>query len=746
MSENPITRLDLLDWLLPCCEPTAAALSYPQQDKAGIGWVYGETDAFRAITAFREGTLREQSFDSVNQQGVPYTIRNPSQLGLVPHRVGMVGIFCIDLDDHHGDGGNLRLLGPVARFLGAEPVVFTSRSGKGFHALYRLATPVPVEDFRHWSKGWSFNRDGRPEAFPKSTGMTQFWLPNESNERGGDAYVSGSFQSCVVGLLPEPPSRDLTTTTLTFLMGESDPGNRNNGLNKAAFELGRKGLERVEAWALCERGARLAGLKPDETATTFGSGYGSGRTAGPPTAQRPSTDTAKPLTGFGNGERFATVWGLEARYCFQIARWLTWDGRRWSSREDGRVQRMAKDAIRAIELERADAMAQAEEDARDLTGREYRFHIKRSSSSHGVAEALDLASSEPGMALGLDDLDRDPMLFNVGNGTIDLRTGSLRSHRREDNITTVSAVEYQEDAVCPRWEKFLLEIFAGDEEMVGFVQRAVGYALTGLTSEQCMIFLYGDGQNGKSTVINTLTALFGGYAQKAPTDLIMRPERSGGGGPSPDMARLRGMRFVTTSELEEGVRLGEARIKDLTGGDRIVARPLYKDPIEFDPTHTLFVYGNHKPRIEGTDEGIWRRIHLIHLPVRIPDAQKDKGLGQALREELSGILNWAIRGCLDWQRDGLGVPTTVREATSAYRSESDPVSRFVEECCELGPVHSVSKKDLYQRYMRWCEEDPKPVLTSKGLSMRLVAMGIKDDRVSQERYWLGIMPQWEGGQ
>lgn len=743
---GPIDRLALLDWLLPFCEPAAASLRYPKGSKMGPGWVYGEEDVARAIGAFREGTLAEQTFHSRTQEGLPYTIENASGLGLVAHRDGRVTIICLDFDDHEGDGGNVRLLEPISRFLGARPVVFTSRSGKGFHAFFRLSASVPVEEFRVWTRRWGFNRDGRPEVFPKSAGLSQFWAASEPNEHGGDAYVQGDFRSCVLDTLPDPPSRDVTSTTVSFLMGEAAPGQRNDALNMAAHELGRNGFSRAEAYALCERGARLCGLESDEALRTFESGFTAGLTSGPRRrVSDPADKTSWPLTGFGNGERFTAAWKDDARYCFELKSWFVWDGRRWSCREDGAVQRMAKHAIRAIELERAAATSGCSPDAHDRIEGAYKAHINRSSTLHGLKETLALASSEPGMSIALDQFDRDPMLLNVGNGTLDLATGTLRPHRREDHLAMMTPVEFDPEAICPRWDRFLLEIFGGDEEMVGLLGRAIGYALTGKTSEQCMFFLYGDGQNGKSTVINTITALFGEYAQKAPTDLIMRPERSGGG-PSPDMARLRGMRFVTTSELEEGVRLGEARIKDLTGGDRVVARPLYQKPIEFDPTHTLFVYGNHKPQILGTDDGIWRRIHLIHLAVRIADDQKDKGLGQALLSELSGILAWAVRGCLEWQRDGLGVPDSVRQATSDYRIESDPFARFVAEACEVKDVYEASNPDIYACYRRWCADQGIEPAAHKTLTQRLKAMGFVEKRDAKERYWLRLMPTWEGEQ
>jgi len=736
---SSIDRFALLDWLLPFSNAGAVSLEYPKANGPGPGWVYGSETVDWAVGSYHDGSLADQSFACRTQSGNDYTITNASRLGLVLHRDEAVTVFCVDLDDHHGDGGNVASLEAVGRFLNAQPVVFSSRSGTGYHAFFRLESPMPVEDFVRWSTGWGYNRKARPEVFPKTDKLSQVWMPNEPNQEGGDTYVSGSFDGCVVSALPEPPSRSVTSKTIAFLSGESKPGSRNADLNTAAFGLGKKGFARPEAWRLCERGARLCGLEPEETAATFESGFRSGCAAGPDKAAEETTSQPPPLTGIGNGERFARDYKGDARYCHDLDEWLVWDGKRWSDRAPHRVQRMAKDTIRAIDLERRDVLQTVQdEDRKKKIDSAYRVHIKRSATANGVAEVLKMARSEPGLVVSLGGLDRDPMLFNAANGTVDLHTGKLRPHQRSDLITTVPPASYTPGTDCPKWRAFLLRILGGDEEVYRFLQRAIGYALTGRTDEQCLFFLYGSGQNGKSTFINTLLALFADCGQKAPTDLIMRPERSNGGGPTPDVARLRGMRFVTTSELDEGVRLSEARVKDLTGGDRMVGRPLYCKPIEFEPTHTLFCYGNHKPHITGTDDGIWRRIRLIHLPVTIPEHEKDPGLGAALLAELDGILAWAVEGCLDWQRDGLKPPESVQNATSAYRAESDPVGRFIGECCDQSPGLVIPKGELYAAFTKWCIDEGEQELTSKAFGSRMQLHGFTEKRRAQGRDWVGI--------
>lgn len=747
MTSIPLTRFELLDWLLPACEPASAALAFPKAERTGPGWIYGEAEVARAVAAFRDGTLAEHAFDTVTQKNVPYTITNASRLGLVPHRDGLVSVFCIDFDNHHGDGGNVALLEPVSRFLGARPLVFTSRSGTGYHAFFRLASPRPVAEFRVWSKGWGFGRSGRPEAFPKSEKLTQFWLPNEPNENGGDAYHSGDFRSCVVEALPAPPGLPVTTTTLSVLAGEAAPGSRNDALNAAAFELGRKRLPREEARTLCARAAHLCGLEDAEAQATFESGFAGG-SAQPDSPENPGRESFT-LDGFGNARRLVQQSGDSLRHCFETGVWLSWDGTRWVADAGGAAQEAAKAAIRGIEQEGENAVGAAPDDRRSALRGEFTSHLRRSSSARGVSDALELARSEPGMSVRLDQLDTDAWLFNCSNGTIDLRTGQLRPHQRGDLITKRSPAAYLglSAAGCPGWVAFLDRVFAGDGELIAFVQRSVGYALTGLTDEQCMFFLYGDGSNGKSTLLGTLLHVFGGYAQKAPAELITRPDRASHGAASPDMARLRGVRLAITSEIEQNARLNESRIKDLTGGDRVVARPLYRGMVEFESTHTIFGYGNHKPSISGTDLGIWRRIRLIPFGVTFEGNARVPGLAARLVEERDGILSWAVEGCLAWQRDGLEPPAAVTRATSDYRKESDVVGRFLDDRCERAAGLTVAKGDLYRACQAWCREAGEVEMSDISLGIRLRQLGFKEHRTSTTRFWrdLGLREGVEHG-
>jgi hypothetical protein len=254
-----LDRLALLDWLLPHCEPGTASIMYPKGKSDGPGWANGEADVARAVDAYRAGTLSAEQFSSITLDSKQYVISGGTRLGLVPHRDGMVARFCLDFDDHDGDGGNVHLAQAIDRFLCAESVKFTSKGGKGLHCYYALTEPMPVEAFVEWAKSWGFNKRGDIECFPKTPKRSQMWLPNEPNEHGGDAYRGGDLESCVIAVLPAAPSRRLNKATLDFLRGFVAPGYRNDALNKAAYQCAKQRIGETEARTLCLRGAELCG-------------------------------------------------------------------------------------------------------------------------------------------------------------------------------------------------------------------------------------------------------------------------------------------------------------------------------------------------------------------------------------------------------------------------------------------------------------------------------------------------------
>jgi putative DNA primase/helicase len=321
-------------------------------------------------------------------------------------------------------------------------------------------------------------------------------------------------------------------------------------------------------------------------------------------------------------------------------------------------------------------------------------HAKNSNNGNGIRNMVELAKCD--LAIGPEELDTDPWLFNVENGTLDLRNGELREHRKEDFITKLAPVIFDPAATRPLWERFLRTVFNDNEALIRYLQRLVGYCLTGSTEEHILPFLYGIGANGKSTFCETILRLLGpDYAIKAAPDLLIA--KPAGTHPT-ERADLWGKRFVACIETEEGRRMAETLTKELTGGDRIRARRMREDFWEFTPTHHVWLAGNHKPTITGTDNGIWRRIKLIPFNVAIREPDQDKKLPAKLVEELPGILNWALAGCLEWQRSGLREPPIVQAATLEYSTEMDELGQFIDEHCKLGDFKT-SAAELYQKFL-----------------------------------------------
>lgn len=467
------------------------------------------------------------------------------------------------------------------------------------------------------------------------------------------------------------------------------------------------------------------------------------RTSGSP-PEPPEYVTGELLNDYGNARRLVRIHGRDLRYVAVWGSWLVWDGTRWKKDGDGAAMRYAKRTSLSV-FDEAKEAASKGKDAQALSK-----WANRSLSGKALREMLAIAESEEEVIATTEDLDTDPWLFNVSNGTVDLRTGELLPHSRDDLITHVGGVEYQPDAQAPRWEAFLERIMDGDRELIGFLQRAAGYSLTGVTREQCLFMPYGTGANGKSIFLGRLSTLMGDYAETAESTSFLN---KGQDTVRNDLAKLAGARYVTAIEVDQGRRMAEALVKQVTGEDPITARFLRQEYFSFLPQFKLWMAANHKPSIRGGDHGIWRRIHLIPFTVTIPPEERDADLAAKLEEELPGILNWAIRGCLDWQRGGLRVPDSVRAATAQYESEMDPIGAFFDDCVELmqddptsgaalwapgegfDPVPAIS---FYQAYTEWCEANGERPLTNRTFGDRVKQRGVQWKRVKTGNVYLGI--------
>jgi len=439
------------------------------------------------------------------------------------------------------------------------------------------------------------------------------------------------------------------------------------------------------------------------------------------------------LTDLGNAERLIDQHGRDLRYCATWKKWLIWDGQRWRADDTNAVISHASRTVRSIY---AEATSQADPEHRKALSK----FAARSEGAKSIENMVTLA--RPMQAVRHEDLDTNPWLLNVSNGTIDLRNGKLRPHRREDLITKLAPVEFDPRAKCPTWMRFLQRITSGRRQLLSFLCRAVGYALTGDVSEQVVFFLHGSGANGKTTFATTLQHLLGDYAQQAAPELLVA--KSHATHPT-DQADLFGCRLAVCSEMEQNRALNEVLTKQLTGGDRIKARRMREDFWEFEPTHKIFLITNHKPNVRGTDHAIWRRIRLIPFTVTIPKNEQDPKLPRKLRQELPGILAWAVRGCLEWRRFRLREPKEVREATATYQNEMDVVRRYVEECCIEEKTSFVVASEIYAAYLSWSQLNGEESVRRTGFGARLDELGFKAAKGAKGvRLWRGIRlrPEW----
>lgn len=428
-------------------------------------------------------------------------------------------------------------------------------------------------------------------------------------------------------------------------------------------------------------------------------------------------------TDTGNAERLVERHGHNLRYVSEWNQWLVWDGMVWRRDTTSRVQRMAKDTVRAMYREAA--TIEDEERRKALAS-----HAAKSENRQRLISMVELAKSEPKVVVEASEMDADGWLLAVRNGVVDLRTGRLMEHARSFNLMRMVDVEYSAAAECPTWLAFLNTIFDGDTAMIDFIQRACGYSLTGDVSEQVFFFMHGTGRNGKSTFANTLAAATGDYYQKLSTESLMARHYSV---VPADIAALPGARLAVAAEVEAGHRLAETLVKDLVGGDDIRARFLHQNWFTFRPSAKLWIYGNSRPAIRGTDDGIWRRVRLIPFGVQIPAERVDGRLGEKLRHELAGILAWMVAGCLAWQQNGLGEPPAVKDATAAYREEMDFLAEFLAEACDINAGSTENATDVFHAFSQWCKVNGEKAQTQTAFGRMLRERGYEKSRITGGR-------------
>jgi putative DNA primase/helicase len=439
--------------------------------------------------------------------------------------------------------------------------------------------------------------------------------------------------------------------------------------------------------------------------------------------------TRRERTDLGNAYRLVDRHGHQLVYVHTWNKALVYDGTRWKVDDTDQVTRWAIDTVHALRDEAATAPTDAARAAA-------RKHAARAQQHARIRAMVALARSHHRIAISHHHLDPDPWLLNVANGTIDLTTGRLRPHDPADRCTRLAPVAYDPDASAPTWTAFLDQVLV-DPDTIAFLQRLVGYALTGVVRDHVLPMLVGDGSNGKSTLTGMLLAMLGDYAITSRSELLLTTRND----QHPTLlADLHGRRLVVISETGQGRNLNEDQVKTLTGGDRLRARRMREDFWEYSPSHKLLLVTNHLPDIRGRDHGIWRRIKRIDFPTTITDANSDTALPERLRAELPGILAWAVRGCLDWQRHGLATPAAVRDGVEAYREATDVIGPFLAEHCRLADGLHVASADLYAAYRTWCQQAGEQPASQKLLAQHLTRRGLTNRKFGKARqvHWFGI--------
>ncbi len=410
----------------------------------------------------------------------------------------------------------------------------------------------------------------------------------------------------------------------------------------------------------------------------------------------------------GNALRFRDANAGLIHYNHVDGCWIYWDGVRWASDENGEIKRRADKML-------ADMAKDLKEMQDDPAYNAYKKHLSRSRSHRGKEGFIAEARHLEGVPVLPSEMDRAGNAFNVRNCLISLKTGRTAEHDKKYMISKLAPVTYDENAKCPRWDRFIEEITCGDKSLQLYLQRMIGYCMTAYTKEQCMFFLYGNGSNGKSVFVDTIAYMLGEYAASCQPETVMMRDRNNTA--RGDLARLKGARMVVTSEPNDGCRLDEGIVKQMTGGteNKLTARFLYGREFEFSPEFKIVMSTNYKPVIKGTDNGIWRRVRLIPFTAEFTKENRDPQLTEKLRRELPGILNWAIAGAVGWCKEGLPPCAIIDEAGQEYRSEMDRVQQFLDDCTTRSESSSTQASTLYKCYKAWCSEqgDRFPVGSTK---------------------------------
>ena len=433
----------------------------------------------------------------------------------------------------------------------------------------------------------------------------------------------------------------------------------------------------------------------------------------------------------GNADRFIDRYGNLYKYSYIANKFYIYDGMKWKIDDKGSIRKLIDEMIESIKNEKVlHSEDVTEEEAREVFQKFYKKTRGTQAKKNIMNELMHRRPATP------DDFDRDDMLINVANGYIDLTSRELYKHDINKMFSQITNTDYTEKMQPAVWLDFLNDIFAGDKAVIRYIQKALGYSLTGSTREQVMFILFGKGRNGKSIFVEVISEILGDYSNNMQAKSLMVKKNDN---VNTDIARLSKARFVTSSEPNEGFRFDEGLIKQLTGGDKVTARFLYAEEFEYTPKFKIWVSTNHKPIIRGTDDGIWRRLVLIPFDVQIPEEKVDKDLKYKLLREAPAILNWMAEGAYMWMQEGLEMPDKLKAAVQKYRNEMDTLGQFIEDCCKVDKYSSEKVSNLHQAYKTWSNDNltSTKVLGMKSFSQKMEERFVKESR-RDANYFIGI--------
>lgn len=455
----------------------------------------------------------------------------------------------------------------------------------------------------------------------------------------------------------------------------------------------------------------------------------------PPPEEEKKVTTVSPgdfrPTDLWNSENFFKKYEGQLLYCKVWNSWLIYQEGKWQEDKTNKTQELAKKII-------LDYYVEASKIVDDKVRKRLIDQARKSESQRAIRAMTELANSNRTMAIIPDNFDQDIYIFNLKNGTIDLKTLEFREHRPTDMLTKITEIEYKPEANCPKWLAFLDKIFEGDKDLIDYLQTALGYSITGNIGEQCLFILYGIGANGKTTFINVIQEILGDYGINTPFDTFL--SKGKGSNIPNDLARMRGARFVTAVEAGEGRKFNEAVLKNMSGSDPITARFLRQEYFDFYPECKIWLATNHKPVVKEFSSGFWRKIRLIPFKITIPEEERILEYDKILLQERAGIFNWIFTGYKKWKEEKLKTPEKIKEATEEYKDQMDVLIEFIDECCIESHKVQATTKDLYIKYDKWCEENKEKALYKAVFGRRLEERGYKSIKIGKGRNkgWRGI--------